>query len=64
VTALERGSPDAGRALIENKANKLPPDTINALQDLLIKRGGKFQKQNGTFSPEALSYMKDILAGH
>lgn len=64
VTALERQSTDASRALIENQGKKFPLDTINAVQDLLIKRGGKFEKQNGSFSPEAISYMKDIATGH
>jgi TPR repeat protein len=63
ISALEGYSYVARDELIGNKGKSFKAETLDALQDALIARGGTFTKTPGRLDQGAVDYMQSILAG-
>ncbi len=63
IKALERNSDDVRVALIDKGGKDIPADVADLMQDKLLKRGGVFEKHDGTFGKGAVQYMEEILNG-
>jgi TPR repeat protein len=63
ITSLERNADDSRALFIGKGGEGVPADVINLMQDKLLKRGGVFEKHDGSFGKGGEEYMEQVLNG-
>ena len=63
ITSLERNADDSRALFIGKGGEGVPADVINLMQDKLLKRGGVFEKHDGSFGKGGVEYMEQVLNG-
>lgn len=63
VDSLERNADDSRALFIAKGGEGVAADVINLMQDKLLKRGGSFEKHDGSFGKGAVEYIEAVLNG-